>query len=140
MNRREFTASLAAAVAAPALPLGATAAAPAAAMAPPMGTYMFADLIARSRGTVDAGFLARTLRLSPDMANGVMQELVANKVITAPSAGGLAQALNPLKLQPVPATVSDRMAEKVVKTARDFLTEDDAIEVEPVDPETLEDD
>jgi len=101
---------------------------------------MFADLIARSRGTVDAGFLARTLRLSPDMANGVMQELVANKVITAPSAGGLAQALNPLKLQPVPATVGDRMAEKVVKTARDFLTEDDAIEVEPVDPETLEDD
>jgi DNA-binding Lrp family transcriptional regulator len=69
-------------------------------------------MIARARGTVDAGFLARRLRLSPEMAQTLMRQMVSDGVIKAPGLGGLAKAVKPFELDvvashPVKATSLD---------------------------------
>lgn len=125
MNRREFTASFAALVASPAVPLTTASAAPVAATTSTSMAYMFADLIARSRGSVDAGFLARRLKLTPDSANQVMADLAANKVIGAPGLGGVAQAVNPLKIQTPLANPTINLSDKMKQLA-ETLVEDTA--------------
>ena len=97
MNRREFTASLAAAMTAPVLPLTAATSSGASAVALPNGTYMWADFIARARGHVDVGFLARRLNLTSAQALQVMQELVRNGAVRSAGFAGLAQATKPFK-------------------------------------------
>jgi len=95
MNRRQFTASLAALAATPALPLAARAAAPAATALPP-GSYLFAELIARAQNTCSPALLAKHLRLDAATARQLFGQLVTDGVIKAPSAAGIAQATRPL--------------------------------------------
>lgn len=121
MNRREFTASLAALVAAPALPL--PAATRAAAPALPPATYLWADLIARSRGSVDAGFLARRLGLTSDMAHSVMDQLITDGVLKTPGLTGLAKASNPIRFDARPTTKMARSLESAKRKFRDVVKE-----------------
>ena len=75
MNRREFTASLAALVAAPALPLGLPASVAAAPAVPP-GAYAWAQLIARAQNRCSAEMLAQTLNLEPGTARVLFNDMV----------------------------------------------------------------
>ncbi len=110
MNRRQFNIGLAAAATTPVIPLKPAMAAPLK-TAPPMA-YLFGELIARARGEVDAGFLARRLSLTTDMAQGLMKELAENGVIGRVGVTGAAQALNPMQL----TAQSSHTAKAAVKT------------------------
>lgn len=116
MNRREFTASLAALTALPALPVGASAIAPPAAAVPP-GAYAWAQLIARAQNRCSPAMLARHLRLGPDAAQALFQQMVRDGVLRAPTLGGLAQAAQPIKM---PGAMPKTIGQKV-STWRDVL-------------------
>ena len=94
MNRREFTASLAALAAAPALPFAASAAAPAASLPP--GAYAWAQLIARAQTKCSPAMLARHLSLDPAQAETLFGQMVRDNVLRAPGAAGTAQAVQPI--------------------------------------------
>ena len=136
MNRREFTASLAALVASPAVPLPALSAAPVAATTNSSMAYMFADLIARSRGTVDAGFLARRLKLTAGTAQQVMSDLAANNVIGAPGLGGVANAVKPFDFQlPMPrhtVDLTEKIGEHIDHLMQDTPDTDAPLEIEDI--------
>jgi hypothetical protein len=118
MNRREFTASLAAAIAAPALPLSAMAPASAAPVALPSGTYLWAEFIAKARGHVDAGFLARRLQLSPMQAAQVMQDLVSNGAVRSAGLTGMAEATKPFRFPTQTSrSASAQLLDKLQETA-----------------------
>ena len=132
MNRREFTASLAALVTSPTLPLPVAPAAAAPVAATNSMAYMFADLIARSRGSVDAGFLARRLQLPTDAASQIMGDLAANGVVRAPGLGGVARAVSPFEFQlPLQSPKTD-----MADTMRDAL--DKLIDEPDVTPDVEE--
>lgn len=108
MNRREFTASLAAMVAAPALPLPARTAAPAAI---PPGAYGWAQLIARAQNRCDPAMLARQLHLSADAAQSLFNQMLRDGVLRAPGLAGVAQAAKPLQVPGASApTLTERMS------------------------------
>lgn len=113
MNRRQFTASLGAALAAPLVPTPVLSrvATPAAL---PAGSYMWADFIARARGHVDAGFLSRRLDLTPAQANAVMGELAQKGVIQPAGLSGVAQATNPFRY---PTNANGGLARKLLEGA-----------------------
>lgn len=117
MNRREFNTFLGAAIAAPTMPLP-TAAASAQVTLPP-ATYLWADLIARARGTVDAGFLARRLNLSAEAAQHVMGQLVQNGAVHAPGIGGLAKAVKPIDYLPNGSAVTVKSTVEASRSLRD---------------------
>ena len=125
MNRRDFNTSLAALLAAPAIPLPAATAASAAVPAAAPHTYLFADFIARARGRVDAGFLARQLGLSNSAARDLVQELVANNVISSPALSGVARAVNPLKYDMVGTSQTQGLAQQVRDRLKETLTSKD---------------
>lgn len=114
MNRRQFTASLAALLAAPALPFSAARAAP---IAIPPGTYAWAQLIARAQNGCSPAMLAQHLRLSAPVADQLFREMVRDGVLRAPGVAGVARAAHPIK---VPGTQHD-IAGKLVKKTRDTL-------------------
>ena len=94
--------------------------------------YMFADLIARSRGSVDAGFLARRLQLPTDAASQIMGDLAANGVVRAPGLGGVARAVSPFEFHlPVQSPETD-----LADTMRDTL--DNLIDKPDVTPDVEE--
>tara|TARA_R110002094_G_scaffold60570_4_gene71218 strand:- start:639 stop:1142 length:504 start_codon:yes stop_codon:yes gene_type:complete len=94
MNRREFTTSMAALAAAPALPL--PAAAPRTAAQIPTGTYAWGQLIARAQNTCNPAMLARHLRLDADVAHALFDTMLRDGVLRAPDIAGLARAAQPL--------------------------------------------
>jgi len=109
MNRREFTASLVGAAALPFVPLPARVAP----VALPPTAYAWAHLIARAQPQVSAAYLARHLRLDAPVARALFGQLVADGVVGAPSALGVARAAQPL---PTPAGSSLRSSlEALVK-------------------------
>ena len=140
MDRRQFNTGFAALLGASSLPIPAAAnVAVKAAPAAPWGAYLFADLIARSRGTVDAGFLTRSLRVSPEVASGLMKELTQNGVIQATRAGGVAKAVKPIVFPQSSANLNDQIHKKVTEMAKAALEDDTDLQPEdaqdhPVDP------
>ena len=117
MNRREFTASLAALVATPALPFSPASAAGAAPVAVPSGAYAWGQLIARAQNGCSPAVLARHLRLSTAAADQLFSDMVADGVLRAPSAAGIARAVNPIEIPTAVRTVPSRLADH----ARDLL-------------------
>jgi len=96
MNRREFTASLAALAATPALPMVISAAAAPQSATVPAGTYAWAQLIARAQNRCSPAMLARHLRLPTDAATALFNEMVRDGVLRAPGIAGVAQAAQPI--------------------------------------------
>ncbi len=94
MNRREFTTSLAAVFAAPALPLAARTPAIAAPAVPP-GAYAWAQLIAQAQNKCSPDMLAKMLHLKPEVAQILFKDLVVDGVLQMPGRTGIAKAANP---------------------------------------------
>jgi hypothetical protein len=92
MKRRSFTFGLAAATAAPAVPLSVSIA-PATTGA--AQHFTLAKLLARTHNHCTPDMLARHLKVSKDMAQSVQNLLVNRGVITPPVAGA-SMAVNPL--------------------------------------------
>ena len=94
MNRRDFTKSLAALGLAPALPAMPAAAA---ATAPAYTPYMYGlgAHMARSTGKCSPEMLMHKLRLAPEAARAMQNQLVRSGILSAPGAAGLAAAAQP---------------------------------------------
>jgi len=95
MNRRSFTASLAALFAAPAVPAAASLA-PAAASQSAAAHFATAKLLARAHNRCSPAMLQRLLRIEPALAAELNTMLVNRGVISAAGAHGTAMALDPL--------------------------------------------
>lgn len=127
MNRREFTASLAALAAAPAIPVAAAPVATAKAALPP-GAYLWAELIARAQNTCSPAMIAKHLRISTTAAEGLFNQMVQDGVLRAPGLTGAAQAAKPLQ-----ATGTERSAaRKVTGKLADWMQDDAAQDSEPL--------
>ncbi|MFK7834617.1 MAG: hypothetical protein AB8B60_00220 [Sulfitobacter sp.] len=96
MNRRQFNLSLAAGAAAFSAPLGVTAAVAPQTASVPAGTYAWAQLIARTQNRCSPAMLMRHLRLSPDAATALFNEMIRDGVLRAPGAAGMARAVQPI--------------------------------------------
>ncbi len=94
MNRREFNTSLAAVAAAPFLPLPGAAASRSAVV--PAGTYAWAQLIVRAQNKCSPAMLAQHLRIAPDTAHHLFNDLLRDGVLRAPGATGIAKAALPI--------------------------------------------
>ncbi|WP_370400010.1 hypothetical protein [Sulfitobacter sp. JB4-11] len=122
MNRREFTASLAALAAAPAVPLAATAA-PATAAIPP-GAYAWAQLIARAQAQCSPAMLVRHLGLDPAQSNALFAEMVRDNVLRVPGLAGSAQAVKPINAT---GRMHRPLSDKVTQRLRAALDDPDRI-------------
>ncbi|MEM9579683.1 MAG: hypothetical protein AAF891_03280 [Pseudomonadota bacterium] len=100
MNRRSFTASLAALFAAPAIPLSASAT-PAVSSAA-TARFATAKLIARAHNACSPAMLQRLLRVDGAVAAELDAMLLRNGVITAAGADGMSLAVNPMNTHCVP--------------------------------------
>ena len=109
MNRREFTASLGALSGAAAMPLSALPAAAAASPAVSSATYAWAKLIVQAQAKADPAFLARYLKLQPDVAQSLFNTLIRDGVLRATDSAGVAHAVKPL------STVTQRPSTKAVR-------------------------
>jgi hypothetical protein len=97
MNRREFTASLAALAVTPALPLGTISSAAAAPVITfPPGSYAWAELIARAQNKCSPALLARHLKLDATTAEKLFETMIHDGVLRTPSLAGVAQATDPI--------------------------------------------
>ena len=94
MNRRQFTASLAALAATPALPLAARIPAAAAPAIPP-GAYAWAELIAKAQNKCSPDMLAKILHLKPEAAQVLFKDMVVDGVLQSPGTSGIAKAAKP---------------------------------------------
>ncbi len=112
MNRREFTASLAAFAAAPTLPIALPAAAATPAALPP-GAYLWAELIARAQNACSPSMLANHLSISTTASQQLFNQLLRDGVIKAPSLAGVAQAAKPLQTAGAEHTIVGKAAKKV---------------------------
>ncbi len=118
MKRREFTASLAALAATPAIPLAAPAAAKAPAALPP-GAYLWAELIARAQNACSPGMIAKHLRISSTAAERLFNQMLHDGVIKTPGLGGVAQAAKPMQAVGTEHTVLRKAAKEVTNWAED---------------------
>lgn len=133
MNRREFTASLAGAMALPLVPLPARAAAAAPALPPT--AYAWAHLIARAQPSVSAASLARHLRLDAPVARALFGQLVTDGVVGAPTALGTAQALKPLPAPTAPKISINDLANRAARVLEcDDAPKEDATDASPEEP------
>lgn len=82
MNRRQFTTSLSALFAAPALPIKAIAAAPAATTAIPNAARFWAIYMSQLHGTCSAGTLATMTGVDTATAQGYLTRMIGDGVIT----------------------------------------------------------
>lgn len=108
--------SLAALLAAPALPAKALAATAMANSVAPPNLYTWSAMLARTHGTCSADTLARALNIDTSRASGLVDRLIANKVISAPNAIGVSEAKNMLK--PEPTDVFDALEETCDETPK----------------------
>lgn len=120
MNRRQFTASLAALFAAPALPALPRAAVAAPAAVPP-GAYAWAQLIARSQNRCSPAMLAKSLNLRPEVAGALFRDMVVDGVLRAPGASDVVQATQPFDT----TGLKNRIATKARDAARKVLHGED---------------
>jgi len=93
MNRREFTASLGALSGAATLPLSVVPAAAAATPAVPSATYAWAKLILQAQAKADPAFMARYLKLQPDVAQSLFKTLIHDGVLRTKGLAGVAHAV-----------------------------------------------
>ena len=117
MNRRQFTASLAALVATPALPLAARMPITAAPVVPP-GAYAWAELIARSQNTCSPKMLAKLLHLKPEVASVLFKDLVSDGVLRMPGSTGLAKAAQPFDTTGFAHSNAQRLKTKAKEIAK----------------------
>jgi DNA-binding transcriptional regulator YhcF (GntR family) len=82
MNRRQFTTSLSALFAAPALPIKAITAAPAATTAIPNAARFWAIYMSQLHGTCSAGTLATMTGVNTATAQGYLTRMIGDGVIT----------------------------------------------------------
>lgn len=122
MKRRDFTKSLAALVAAPAIPMKAFAAAPAATASLSVATtpnlYTWSAMIARTQGRCSADLLAKTLHIDTSQATNLFNRLVANNVVGTANAAGIAKAKS---IMPV---MEAKTAPIIDQAAKDISFED----------------
>ena len=135
MNRREFNTSLAAVAAAPFLPLPAAAASRPAAL--PAGTYAWAKLIARAQNKCSPAMLARHLRIAPDAAGQVFNELLHDGVLRAPGVTGSAQASQPIDTTGISGKPVQRSLSKLRELMPIEEQRDDAAPLVKDDPTCL---
>lgn len=93
ITRRSFTASLAAGVALPAMPVVARSG-----TAAHVATHhqrLWAEAIARGHGRASAGLLSQHLGMAQDAASDLLRDLVSENVLRAPDASGLYRAVQP---------------------------------------------
>ena len=124
MNRRQFTASLAALVAAPAVPLAARVPA-AAAPVVPAGAYAWAELIARAQMQCSPEMLARSLHLSPAVARTLFKDMVVDGVLRAPASTGMAQAARPFDTTGLQSRTVGKIRTKAKDMLRDALNSEE---------------
>lgn len=134
MNRRNFTKSILAAGLLPALPSISIAATPAPAFTPYM--YGLAAHFARASGTSTASLLAKKLLLSPSAAAAMQRRLIANGVVNAPNAAGLATATRPFIKGRIGVGSGIKLGENITKIAHKIsevadIQADEALDVEP---------
>lgn len=107
-----------------ALPLPAIgAAARAAPAAIPPTAYAWAHLIVRAQNKASPATLARHLRLGPDAASALFDRLVADGVLRAPGAAGIARAVSPIDISAKPPTP----ARAAVRKLADALSRSDPL-------------
>lgn len=94
MNRREFTKSLAAAATLPLMPLPAMAK-PVAAVAPRSIDLMWGAAIARAQNSGNVDMLAKSLKVTPQVAQAVQSHLLKTNVITMGASPGATVAVKP---------------------------------------------
>ena len=116
MNRRQFTASLAALAATPALPLAARMPAAAAPAIPP-GAYAWAELIAKAQNKCSPDMLAKILHLKPEVAKVLFKDMVVDGVLQAPGTSGIAKPAKPFDTM----GFQDNAAQKLKSKAKDTL-------------------
>lgn len=118
MNRRDFTRSLAALAAVPALPLPAISAAPAAAattaVAPP-NLYAWSAMIARVHGVCSPSMLMTFLNIDAGQAHALTSKLMTNGVIGASNGIGVSQVTDSLAGQMPPRVGGDVVKGQVPK-------------------------
>jgi hypothetical protein len=141
MNRRQFTASLAALAAAPAIPFSAARAAP---VAIPPGTYAWAQLIARAQNGCSPAMLAQHLRLSAPVADQLFRDMIADGVLRAPGLAGAAQAAHPIELPGTTRNITNKLAHKTRDALKRLAPETDPL-ANPAQPrlgcgETIQED
>jgi hypothetical protein len=103
MNRRQFTATLAALPVTNLLPLPLTAATVPQSVSVPAGTYAWAQLIARAQNRCSPAMLARHLRLDPATAGQLFHELIRDGVLRMAGPAGIAKAVQPMNATGRPA-------------------------------------
>jgi len=123
MNRRQFTASLAALFAAPALPLAARVPA-AATPAVPAGAYAWAQLIARSQNKCSPDMLAKLLHLKPEVAKVLFKDMVVDGVLRAPGTSGIAKAVQPFETTGLESTATGRLKTRAKDALEKAMTSD----------------
>ena len=128
MNRRDFTASLAALAATPAIPFAHAIPAAAATPAVPAGAYAWAQLIARAQDKCSPAMLARHLNLSADVAMTLFNDMLRDGVLRAPGITGVARATAPISTSGTQTTLGNRI---VARTKQVFDT--------PIPPEDCKD-
>jgi hypothetical protein len=116
MNRRQFTASLAALAATPALPLAARMPSVAAPAIPP-GAYAWAELIAKAQNTCSPDMLAECLHLKPEVAQVLFKDMVVDGVLQTPGTGGISRAIKPFETSGLEQSTTQRLKSK----AKDML-------------------
>ncbi|MGJ8616996.1 MAG: hypothetical protein ACSHWS_09145 [Sulfitobacter sp.] len=113
MNRREFNTSLAALGALPTLPVVAPVAATTAPVVP-AGIYAWARLIARAQNECSAEFLARHLRLSPDVAAEVFRTMIADGILKTPGATSIVQVAKPIDATGINRSIGKRVSAHIL--------------------------
>lgn len=64
----------------------------------PPTAYAWAHLIVRAQKRTSPAMLARHLRLTPEVAGSLFDQLISDGVLRAPGAAGVARAVSPLDL------------------------------------------
>jgi hypothetical protein len=149
MNRRQFTQSLAALAATPALPAQlASAATTVPAATASMGQpYLWAAFISRIHDKSSVQMLKRHLSLTDETATQVYKSLINDGVISAPNAQGVSHAMNPFKRNFATSMASNPQSafKQKVEEGLDRLLDDEpkldlkaADDSEPVNPDSPE--
>lgn len=121
MNRRQFNVSLGALGSSAMLPVTAAQSAAVPAVSP--STYKWAQLIVRAQEKADPAMLARLLRLSPEMAQGLFDKLIRDGALRARGAAGIMQAMQPVQIKGH-STTSTPAARCKLRAAWNNMTED----------------